>query len=179
MRKTDDMDLHDQRDPMFDALRADMATLDTPRGVEKALLHAFAQQCSGQMRPRRRWYQALSLPGWALGGAMAIAAVTVTLFTLQAPRTGPLLADNSASMARGDDGGGPFIALDSAERIEGETAPRMVETEVPRSSLAALGVPLTPDNAGDTVRAELLVASDGQALALRLSDVPGLHRIAN
>jgi hypothetical protein len=55
----------------------------------------------------------------------------------------------------------------------------MVETEVARSSLAALGLPLTPDNAGDTVKAELLVASDGQALAIRLSTVPDDRRITN
>jgi hypothetical protein len=47
----------------------------------------------------------------------------------------------------------------------------MVETEVPRSSLASLGLPLTPDNAGDSVKAEMLVAADGQPLALRLSSV--------
>lgn len=169
MRKTDDMDPHDQRDPMFDALRADMATQDTPPGVETALLQAFARQCAAPTRPKRRWYQALLSPRWALGGAMALAAVTVTLFTLQAPRPGTLLADSRPLIA-GDDGGAPFIALDSVERIEGEPAPRVVETEVARSSLAALGVALTPDNAGDTIKAELLVASDGQALALRLSD---------
>lgn len=45
----------------------------------------------------------------------------------------------------------------------------MVATEVSRTSLATLGVPLTPENAGDSVRAEMLVAADGQPLALRLS----------
>jgi hypothetical protein len=39
---------------------------------------------------------------------------------------------------RGDDGG-LFIALDSAERIELEPAPRLVATEVSRASLAPLG----------------------------------------
>jgi len=67
--------------------------------------------------------------------------------------------------------GGLFIALDSLERIEQEPAPRVLETEVPMSSLAALGVPLTPDNAGDAVKAEMLVAADGQPLALRLSSI--------
>jgi hypothetical protein len=45
----------------------------------------------------------------------------------------------------------------------------MVAADVPRASLAALGVPLTPENAGDSVRAEMLVAADGRPLALRLS----------
>jgi hypothetical protein len=42
---------------------------------------------------------------------------------------------------------------------------------VPRTSLAALGLPLTPENAGDSVRAEMLVAADGQPLALRVSAI--------
>ena len=172
MRKMDDMET---RDPMFaamfDPLRSEMDTLDAPPGVEKELMQAFARQ----FPRKRRWYQALPARPWALGGSLAagVLAVTLTLSALMGPppaRTGVPADGNAAPLTRGDDGG-LFIALDSLERIEQEPAPRMVETEVPRSSLAALGVPLTPDNAGDAVKAELLVASDGQPLALRLSAV--------
>jgi hypothetical protein len=45
----------------------------------------------------------------------------------------------------------------------------MIETEVPRMELASLGVPVTPENAGDSVLAEMLVSADGQPLALRLT----------
>jgi hypothetical protein len=69
------------------------------------------------------------------------------------------------------DSGGAFIALESLERIEAEPSPRMVETQVPRTSLAALGLPVTPENAGDSVKAEMLIAADGEPLALRLSSV--------
>ena len=159
-RKTSD------RDPLFDALRAETQRLDTPRGVEAELLQAFARLHP----PRRRWWRALSPRGWLLTGGMAgLAAGALALaVVLQAPRVEdapqarPLVAlDESA----------PFIALDSAERIAAEPAPRMVAANVPRTSLAALGVPLTPENAGESVRAELLVAADGQPLALRLSAV--------
>ena len=172
------------RDPLFDALRADMATLDTPPAVEQALLQAFAKQYP-QPTPRRRWYQAWSPRGWVLGGGLAgaalalVAAFSVTLPHLQqAPSIELAAAGNRPLLVRADDGD-PFIALDSAERIEDEPAPRMVETEVPRSTLVALGLPLTPDNAGDAVRAELLVASDGEALALRLHDESDERWIAN
>lgn len=181
MRKNDAMDSqptrapgHD-RDPLFDALRAEMATLETPPAVEQALLQAFAQHCPPSP-PRRRWYQALAPRGWMLGGGLAgvalalVVAVAVTLPRMQAPASGWAAAGDRPLLVRADEGA-PFIALDSAERIEDEPAPRVVETEVPRSTLAALGLPLTPDNAGDAVRAELLVASDGEALALRLPDV--------
>lgn len=176
MRKTDmDPTKTRQRDPLFDTLRAEIDTLDTPRGVEKELMQAFARQF-----PKRRWYQAWSPRGWMLGGGIAGAAVTALLLALALPAQhgDPLAGAGRPLIARGDDGG-LFIALDSLERIESEPAPRMVETEVPRSSLAALGVPLTPDNAGDSVRAELLLASDGQALALRLSDLPDAGQFTN
>jgi hypothetical protein len=161
------MDNREPIDPLFDALRADMAKLDAPRGVEKELMQAFARQ-----HPRRRWYQKLATRHWALAGGLSAACVAVLLFSLPLP---PQLPHQAVSGAGGAlvarDDGGLFIALDSLERIEQEPAPRVLETEVPRSSLAALGVPLTPDNAGDAVKAEMLVAADGQPLALRLSSI--------
>jgi hypothetical protein len=145
------------RDPLFDALRAETGRLDAPRGVEKELLQAFAKLHP----PRRRWYHAL---GWGLSGLAAGALVLA--FALRAPHTSE---DGNAGALVALDGNGVFIALDSAERIAAEPAPRMVAADVPRTSLAALGMPLTPENAGDSVRAEMLVAADGQPLALRLS----------
>ena len=70
-------------------------------------------------------------------------------------------------------GGGVFIALDSVERIEAEPTPRMIEAEVPRTVLAGMGVgvSITPENAGDRVKAEMLVASDGAPLAVRLTSL--------
>lgn len=148
------------RDPLFGALRAEVDRLDTPRGVEKDLLHAFARLHP----PQRRWYHARR---WMLAGGLSgvAAALFVLAFGLRAPG-----ADDDAprTLAALDDNG-PFIALDSAERIAAEPAPRLVAADVPRTSLAALGLPLTPENAGDSVRAEMLVAADGQPLALRLS----------
>ena len=151
-------------DPLFDALRADMAKLDTPPSVETALLQAFARQ-----HPRQRWYQKLAGRRWALAAGLPAACVAALLFSLplRLPHQG--MSDEGRPLVARD--GGLFIALDSLERIEQEPAPRVLETEVPMSSLAALGVPLTPDNAGDAVKAEMLVAADGQPLALRLSSI--------
>jgi len=157
-------------DPLFGALRGEMAKLDAPRGVEHELMQAFARQF-----PQQRWYQKLAGRRWGLAAALSAACVAVLLFSLplqlplQAPHHG--VSGEGPALAARDDGGGLFIALDSLERIEQEPAPRVLETEVPRSSLAALGVPLTPDNAGDAVKAEMLVAADGQPLALRLSSI--------
>lgn len=161
------MESRDPIAPLFDALRADMAKLDAPRGVEKELMQAFARQF-----PQKRWYQTLALRRWALAGGLSTLVTAVTVFSLMLHN--PRLAvdpdaHGRAMMSR--DGGGLFIALESPERIEQEPAPRMVETEVSRSSLAPLGVPLTPENAGDTVKAEMLLGADGQPLALRLTSI--------
>ncbi len=151
------------RDPLFDALRAEVGRLDAPRGVEKELLQAFAQLHP----PKRRWYHRLTVRPFALAGSL-VAGALVLAFAVRAPHPAD---DGRAGALVALDGNGVFIALDSAERIAAEPAPRMVATDVPRTSLAALGVPLTPENAGDSVRAEMLVAADGQPLALRLSAI--------
>jgi hypothetical protein len=165
MKNMDKQD-RDPLDPLFDALRGEMAKLDAPHGVEKELVQAFARQF-----PQQRWYHKLAGRHWGLAAGLSAACVAVLLFSLplQPPRDG--VSGEGRTLAVRDDGGGLFIALDSLERIEQEPAPRVLETEVPRSSLTALGVPLTPDNAGDAVKAEMLVAADGQPLALRLSSI--------
>jgi hypothetical protein len=154
------------RDPLFDALRAEIGQLDTPRGVEKDLLQAFARLHP----PQRRWYHAPGKRGWALAGGLSglVAAALVLTVGLRTPHVD---GDARPRALVALDENGPFIALDSAERIAAEPAPRMVAADVPRTTLAALGVPLTPENAGDSVRAEMLVAADGQPLALRVSAV--------
>jgi hypothetical protein len=160
------MDNRAPPDPLFDALRGEMAKLDTPHGVEKALMQAFARQ-----HPRKRWYRKLAARRWALAGGLSTAVMAVVVFSLalHAPRLAPDAGSSHALVSR--DGGGLFIALESPERIALEPAPRMVETEVSRSSLASLGVPLTPENAGDTIRAEMLLGADGQPLAVRLTSI--------
>ncbi len=68
----------------------------------------------------------------------------------------------------GFDNDGVFVALDSLERIGQEPSPRMLKADLPRIALASLGVPVTPDNAGESIRAEMVVGADGHPLALRL-----------
>lgn len=154
-------------DTPFAALRSAMQDVKAPRGVEKELMDAFARHF-----PPRRWYHALSPRQWGVaGGVGTTALVAVLAFGLSTQVPSPAPAPQDAVLASFDNGT-PFIALESAERIEAETDPRMLETELPRTSLAALGVPVTPDNAGDSVRAELLVGADGSPLALRLALLP-------
>lgn len=148
-------------DAALRTLREHTASLETPRAVEEALLADFAQL---HARPPQRWYQKLSLPRWGagLGLASLAAGVLTVMLVLSVPARLPQQPGASA------DDTGDFFALDSAERIAMDPAPQLVETEVARTSLAGLGVPLSPDNAGDLVRAQFLIGADGHPLALRL-----------
>lgn len=163
------MDTKDNPDdalaPCFAALRGELAGIDAPRCVEKELLQAFERQFARKPATKRRWYQLLSLPQWGTAGALCSLTVVVLLLA-QSPHQS--VSVSSAPLVSFDNGAA-FVALDSLERIEAEPDARLVEAEVPRTALAPLGVPVSPDNAADTVRAEMLVAADGHPLAVRLS----------
>ena len=150
------------------ALRQAMDAQNAPPGVEQELMAAFAARF-----PPRRWYHALSLRQWSVGmGGAALAAVMALALTLQptasiVPSQGTDLSNISSV-----DEGSPFIALESVERIEQEVNPRVLEADLPRTVLASLGLPVSPETAGDSVRAEMLVGADGSPLALRLVSFP-------
>jgi hypothetical protein len=161
------MQAHDQAPdednlaPCFAALRSELAGLDTPRCVEKELMQAFTRQ----FKPKRAWYQCLSLPQWGTAGALCSLTVVVLLLA-QSPHQAVTVGSQPLVSI---DNGAAFVALESLERIEAEPQAQLVEADVPRTALAPLGVPLSPENAADTVRAEMLVAADGHPLAVRLS----------
>lgn len=148
-----------QPDRSLGALRAAMEGANAPPGVEEQLLAAFARR----RHARRRWYQR---PAWALAGAGSLAALAAAVLVALNPRV-PMHAGAPQLVQRG--GQGFFIALEPLERIEHEANPRMIATQVPRMELASLGVSVTPENAGESVLAEMLVSADGQPLALRLT----------
>jgi hypothetical protein len=157
---------NDNPDPLlaagFAALRGELAGHDAPRCVEKELMQAFARQ----FPKKQPWYRKLSLPQWGTAGALASMGGVALLLALS-----PHQAVTIGAPVIGFDDGAAFIALESLERIESEPYTRVVEAELPQSALAPLGMPLNPQTAGETVRAEMLVAQDGHPLAVRLSAV--------
>lgn len=159
-------DHNDNLDPLlaagFAALRGELAGHDAPRCVEKELMQAFARQ----FPKKQPWYRKLSLPQWGTAGALASMCGVALLLALS-----PHQAVTISAPVIGFDDGAAFIALESLERIESEPYTRVVEAELPQSALAPLGMPLNPQTAGETVRAEMLVAQDGHPLAVRLSAV--------
>lgn len=158
------MNEYDNPDPAlatrFAALRSELAGHDTPRCVEKELLQAFSRQFA----PQQPWYRKLSLPHWGTAGALGSLTAVALLLALA-----PHQAVTVGAPVIGVDNGAAFIALESLERINSEPRTRIVEAELPQTALATLGMPVNPQDAGGMVRAEMLLAEDGQPLALRLS----------
>ncbi|RJG11332.1 hypothetical protein D3872_20140 [Massilia cavernae] len=150
-------------DPALDELRRAMAAVDTPRAVEKELMQAFARQ-----HRKASWYQRIAPARWAMAGGLAsVMAVAIGVLVALQPGQQP----GAGAQLINRDGGDFFIAIESLESIEQEPNPRMIEADLPRTELASLGVPVTPENAGESVRAEMLVSADGRPLAFRLSSI--------
>jgi hypothetical protein len=59
----------------------------------------------------------------------------------------------------------PLVAPDNSVPLD---SGQMVRVDVPRAALAALGLPVNASRAGATVRADVLLAHDGTARAIRL-----------
>lgn len=156
-------------DARLAALRGAMNGIDTPRCVEKELMQAFTARFPRRQPWYRAWPRRLSWPEWGAAGACA-AVTALVLATLLAPLRPVDELGLGAPLLRLENGTA-FIALDSFERIAQEPDPQLVEAEVPRTMLAALGLPVAPEQAGEAVRAEMLVAADGEPLALRLTSI--------
>jgi hypothetical protein len=148
--------------PLFDALRTELANHNSAPRVEQALMAAFAKQ------QRRPWHHVLTGRQWGMAGGLGtcMMALLVLTVSLKAP---PDQGGALPHAAPANDG--PFIALASLERIEGEAAPQLIDAHLSGAELASLGVPITPETAGASVHAEMLVSAEGQPLALRLSAI--------
>lgn len=140
-------------------LREAAAALSPPPDVEERLLRAFRARVperAGPSRPRLWWMPPLAL------------AATVAMVSWMVRGPAPMPVDDASSLAQVQSEPGPFLALRSMDRIALEPAARVVRTEFPRAYLAQWGLPVPPERAGEPVRAELLYAADGEALAVRV-----------
>jgi hypothetical protein len=102
------------------------------------------------------------VPAAALALSLGFAGwMSIAPMISQAPRM-------DAGTAKADDGGAPFIALQPMERIAQERDATVVSTTFPRALLANYGLPVSPERAGEPVRADMLLSGTGQPLALRI-----------
>lgn len=152
---------HDLLEHGLAALRRDSANLRTPDHVGQQLMDAFAARARRQRRQRLIRRVLAPLAGF---GAIAATALWLVL----APGAAPGLAGEDRLLAAEGSAETPFIALASIEQIEMESAPRLLQADVPRSWLADAGLQVGPENAAELVRAEMLVGASDKPLAVRL-----------
>jgi len=172
-------------DERLDGLRAASESLAAPAHLEEQLLAAFrAHQATHDATQRASKRRGEIIAQWFAPGIALAASVGMSAWMVLAPMARPMLdrdapaaastrmsaemnAQMSAPMFAQAFADTPFIALQSLEQIALEPQPRLLEADVPRAWLAAYGVPVNPEMAGDSMRAEMLVSTNGQPLAMR------------
>jgi len=139
-------------DTRLAGLRDAVDGLHPPAALEAALAARFRH--AHRRRPALWW-----MPPLALAATLVLVSWMVRAPLPPLPRALPAAPAEDP---------GPFLALKPLERIALEPAATVVATEFPRALLADWGLPVAPDRAGEPVRAEMLYAPDGEALAVRL-----------
>ena len=144
-------------DSRLDDVRRELQSHAAPAELEAALVASFRRPRRVSMRPRMWW-----VPPLALAATIALVSWMVRIPGGEVPATWSLPPAASVEDP------GPFLALKPLERIALEPSTTIVATEFPRALLADWGLPVSPDRAGEPVRAEMLYSADGEALAVRL-----------
>ena len=115
-------------------------------------------------RPSRRAATLGSRWAWPAVAALALLLVGSVVLTISLPPGHP----EGAPQANGGERMAGFMPLVPQEDWPaGDAAAWLVNTELRRDRLVALGLPFDPSGAGDSVRAELLVRPSGEVLAVR------------
>lgn len=148
------MTTHESLDPRLAELREALASVSAPAALESALAARF-RRTHRAARPSLWWIPPLAL----------LATVAIVSWMIRGP-VPPMHTAIASPAAEADQT--PFLALKPLERIALEPGTTVVSSEFPRALLADWGLPVSPDRAGEPVRAEMLYSADGEALAIRL-----------
>jgi hypothetical protein len=148
----------------LDELKGEMQALRAPEILEAKLAAAFRARRPAPGRPRLWW-----MPPLALAATVALVSWTMNVGTLP-PGPSPKGEGSELALTAADTDAGPFLALRPLERIALEPGATVVRTEFPRALLAEWGLPVSPERAGEPVRAEMLYSSRGEPIAVRLLD---------
>jgi hypothetical protein len=143
-------------DSRLDDVRRELSAHAAPAELEDSLVASFRRQRRASSRPRLWWVPPLAM------------AATLALVSWMVRVPGELPSASSLLPSAPVEDPGPFLALKPLERIALEPSTTVVTTEFPRALLADWGLPVSPDRAGEPVRAEMLYSADGEALAVRL-----------
>jgi hypothetical protein len=165
------------------AVAGQMSRIEAPAPVEARLRTAFRAHAgreagaSRSIRVGTRWMPVLT---WA--AAAALLAVAVVLNGGRQPASSQPAVSRGSEMAVAampaeieTDGGTPvvasgFIALPNAAQIGPNEEVNLVRVEVPRSTMIAMGYDVKPEEASDSVKADVMLGNDGLARAVRFLD---------
>jgi hypothetical protein len=143
------------------ALKQELSRLGAPAAVGNRLDAAIAAAREGKLRSVQRtgWRREAWL-AWPLALAAAIGVVTWTLRAQRddAPPEMPAASVPAATQ---------FIPLVPVADIAQTRGAYVVSTPMPRTMLAELGLPVSPERAAEPIASELLVRGDGTVLAVR------------
>jgi hypothetical protein len=143
----------------LDELKGELSRLQAPAELEAELLAQFRKRRAKAKRPALWWMPPLAL------------AATVALVSWMVRSPMPIATETPVEeLIAGEPDPGPFLALRPLERIALEPGATVVATEFPRALLADWGLPVSPERAGEPVRAEMLYSAQGEPLAMRLLD---------
>ncbi|QJR15791.1 hypothetical protein [Usitatibacter palustris] len=145
----------------LDTLKGELLAMHAPDAIEAKLVAAFRSQRAKAARPRLWW-----MPPLALAATVALVSWMVMVpIAVVAPVA---VNDPTPALLAIDGDPEPFLALRPLERIALEPGATVVTTEFPRALLADWGLPVSPERAGEPVRAEMLYSAQGEPLAVRL-----------
>lgn len=156
-------------------LAAELKSEQAPPRVEAGLVSAFRMAQASASRRGFSPGRLLHMPtpvAWAAAGCMA-AALAFGLWISPKPHAATPAARHaspaqielaSLSGQETDDG---FIPLPDAPQIEPNEDINVVRMELPRSSMLAVGLDISPDQVAGTVQAEVKLGADGLARAVR------------
>jgi anti-sigma-K factor RskA len=150
----------DALDRRLSALNAELTDLRPPAAVDRAIAAAIvrAERAGAAASRWSHWRAFLAWPG-AVAIAAALAMVAWTLRSSFEREAQPASLQVSAAT--------DFIPVVPVADIARTRGVYVVSTPLPRTTLADLGLPVSPLRAAEPVQSELLVRADGTVLAVR------------
>lgn len=152
--------------------------LEMERQLTMALSDLSLQEASVPARVEQMIRRQLPVPirkpipaVWKWAGLAAAASVALCALLIHPHRTpqptpNVAVAGSAAEVFDADD----FVPLPYAEDLQPGEQADVVRVQMTRESLLAMGVPVSADEFGDQVQADILLGMDGTARAIRLAD---------
>lgn len=149
-----------QLNAALQSLKSEIQQVHVPPQLQAALMQMYDQRYQ-----RPAWWRSLFTPPiWMASAAMASCLVVIVLVQPALKETP--LASTQVQLEQSYEEI-PFVALESSEMILQQASVRLVRADIPHSVLATMGVVVSPQTAGASSRAEMLVNERDEYLAVR------------